>query len=251
MALAIVVTPQPSTASVLIQITGAAAGPVVITRADVNGSGPVRLRAGQVPIAGALTITDYEPALLGALTYDVVATGGAVATAATTLAGLVTRPQIGGVQLPALEFDPELVTGYEGSRESGSTVLRILGRSDPVVVLAPTRTREGSLDVWCRNYADAHDLELALAQARILMLRQPTYPGLDMYFNASSIAVSPLASTRDGYRWQVTCDFVELRNPSLPLLGAVGWTFDDVAAYASFATVRATFDDFDALLVGV
>lgn len=248
---ALVLTPQPATASVLIQITGAPAGPVVITRTDANGTGPVRLRVGQVPIAGALTVTDYEPALVGSLAYDVVDSASATTSGSTTLQGLVTSPQVGGVQLPGLEFDPELITGYDAGRESGSAVLRVLGRSDPVVILAPTRTREGTLEVWCRDYADALDYSSVLSQARILLLRQVTHPGLDMYFLAQSAQVTPLGSTPDGWRWQVSARYVELRNPSLPLLGAAGWTFDDVAGYASFAAVRTAFDDFDALLVGV
>jgi hypothetical protein len=251
MATAIVVTPQPVTASVLVQITGAPAGAVVITRTDANGTGTVRLLTGQVPIGGALTVTDYEPALVGTLTYDVVDSALTTHTASTTLEGLVTRPQIGGVQQPGLEFDPELITGYDGSREGTSSVLRILGRPDPVVVLSPTRTREGTLEVWCRDYADAHDYELVLAQARILLLRQPTHPGLDMYFLAQTVDVQPLQATAEGWRWRVSCRYIEVRNPALPLLGASGWTFDDVAAYSSFAAVRSTFADFDALLVGV
>jgi hypothetical protein len=251
MATAVVLTPQASTASVLLQITGAPAGAVVITRTDVNGTGTVRLRVGQVPIAGALTISDYEPALVGTISYDVVDSGGARVSASTTLAGLGLGPQVGGVQLPGLEFDPELITGYDSSRASSSTVLRVINRGDPVVVLAPTRTREGTLEVWCRDASDAHAYAEVLAQARVLLLRQPTHPGLDMYFLAQSVGVQPLQPTAEGWRWQVACQYVELRNPAYPLLGAAGWTFDDVAAYSSFAAVRAAFADFDALLVGV
>lgn len=247
---ALTLTPQPGTASVLVQITGAPAGAVVITRTDANGTGPVRLLAGQVPIAGALTVTDYEPALTGVLSYDVVDAALATTTGTTTLDGLVTSNQVAGVQLPALAFEPELITGYDSARESSSAVLRVLNRADPVVVLGPTRTREGTLEAWCRDYADALDYSTVLSQARVLLLRQVTHPGMDMYFLALSAQVTPLATTREGWRWQVSSRYVELRNPSSPLLGAAGWTFEDVAAYASFAAVRAEFDDFDALLVG-
>lgn len=251
MATAVVLTPQPVTASVLLQITGAPAGPVVITRTDANGTSTVRLRTGQVPIAGALTITDYEPALIGTLAYDVVDSGNARVSATTTLAGLVARPQIGGVQLPGLEFDPELVTGYTGTREAGSTLVRVLNRADPIVLLAPAHTREGTLEVWCRTYDDALRCQNVMAQARVLLLRQPTHPGLDMYFVPQTAEVAPLESTADGWRWQVSSRYVEVRNPAYPLLGAAGWAFDDVAGYASFAAVRAAFPTFDALLVGV
>lgn len=440
---ALVLTPQPATASVLIQITGAPAGPVVITRTDANGSGPVRLRTGQEPIAGALTLIDYEPALIGGLTYDVVDSANVTTTGSTALDGTaaptpgaevrrnrctnpsfevdtsgwtatgadrtrdatraaagsnslkavlntaatgplswlayymatgltvgttytfsfdvwcpagagafvpvvrvsglvsgtstttegkwvrlvvtftatstvhnmglstntatplgttywvdrvllevgatagdyfdgdtldtedalyswlgaagasasiasvavhypaVTAPQIGGVQLPGLAFDPELVTGYEARREASSTVHQVVGRSDPVVVLGPTRLRSGRLDVWCRTHADALECAHVLAQARMLMFRQADHPGLDMYFLATTVDTTPLESTAAGWFWQTSCEFLELRNPSMPLLGAAGWTFDDVAAtYPTFAAVRAAFPDFDALLVG-
>jgi hypothetical protein len=249
---ALVLTPQPSTASVLLQITGAPAGPVVITRTDVNGSGSVRLRVGQVPIAGALTLTDYEPALLGDLTYDVVDSANAVVSETTTLEGTVTQPQIGGVQQPGLEFDPQLITGYTSTRSGSSTVHELVGRADPVVVLGPTRLRRGRLSVWLADYAAAAACIGVLAQARILMLRQPDYPGMDMYFLATELPAQPLAKTSQGWRWSVEFDYVELRSPSLPLLGAAGWRFDDVASgYPTFAAVRSTFADFDALLVGV
>jgi hypothetical protein len=252
MATALVLTPQAPTASVLIQITGAPAGPVVITRTDANGTNLVRLRVGQAPIAGALTITDYEPALVGVLTYDVVDSALVTTTSSTTLAGLVSSPQITGVQLPGLDFQPQLITGYTAGREASSTVHDIVGRGDPVVVLGPTRTRKGRVEVWVADYAEGMDLIAVLAQARILMLRQPDHPGMDMYFLATSIPIEPLQKTAQGWRWSVEFDFVELRSPALPLLGAAGWTFDDVASgYASFASVRAVFADFDELLVGV
>lgn len=252
MATALVLTPQPSTASVLVQITGAPAGPVVITRTDANGTNLVRLRVGQAPIAGALTITDYEPALLGALRYDVVDAALVTTTGSTTLDGLVAGPQIAGVQLPGLDFQPQLITGYTAAREGSSTVHEIVGRADPVVVLGPTRLRRGRLEVWVADYAEGIDLVGVLAQARILMLRQPDHPGMDMYFLATSVPIEPLAKTSAGWRWSVEFDFVELRSPALPLLGAAGWTFDDVASgYSTFASVRAAFDDFDELLVGI
>lgn len=223
---------------------------VTITRSDANGTGPVRLRTGQAPIGGLLTLTDYEPALVGLVRYDVVDGAGAITTASTTLSGLVTTPRIVGVQEPQLTVSPELVTGYDSTRESGSAVLRVLGRADPVVLQNPTRTREGRLEVWCREYDDAREVESVLADSRILLLRQPTHPGMDMYFLAQSVGVTPLRHTSEGWRWQATCRYVEVRNPNLPLLGGAGWTFDDVAAYASFAAVRASFATFNELAVG-
>ena len=248
---ALTLTPQPSTASVLIQITGAPAGPVVITRSDANGVATVRLREGQEPISGSLTLSDFEPALVGPLAYDVVDSAGDTTSDSTTLAGTVARPQIGGVQQPGLEFDPELVTGYDANRPGASTVHRVIGRADPVITLAPSHTREGRLSVWCRDHEEAVTAARVLAQARILMFRQPTHPGMDMYFYAENVTTRPLQATADGWRWVTECDYLELRSPTLPLLGAAGWTFGDVvASFPTFAAVRSAFADFDALLVG-
>jgi hypothetical protein len=434
---------------VLLQITGAPAGAVVITRTDTNGTGLVRLRTGQLPIAGALTVTDYEPALLGGIRYDVVDAASVTTTASTALDGTaapapgaelrrnlatnpravtaagfttndpakwaivnnvatpaahplgiatcaratvqaggagtttlaslydldalgagasrgigvsvystvdaiatvyctdspgtttkatvvpagvwtycttlaastgygvlllnrqagnvaagdlsyvtganaltaavpgtffdgaspdtdaelyewagavnasasiayaavpyapVTAPQIVGVQEPQLRVEPEIVTGYDSEREAASQVLRPIGRPDPIILLAPTRTREGQLVIWCSDYAAALDVSSVLASARILMLRQPDHPGMDMYFLAQSIGTSTLQRTQAGWRWQTVCRYVEVRSPALPLLGAAGWLFDDVVAtYPTVAAVRATYADYNDLLVG-
>lgn len=222
-----------------------------IVRSDANGVGSVRLRTGQAPISGVLNVTDYEPALLGNVTYDVVDVEQVRTTATTTLAGLVTTPRIVGVQEPQLVAAPELVTGYDSRRESGSAVLRVIGRGDPVVLLAPTRTREGRLEIWARDYADALAAADVMAESRILLLRQITHPGMDMYFLAQSVSTEPLQRAADGWRWQTTAQYVEVRNPNLPLLGGAGWSFDDVVAgYPSFAAVRSGFADFNDLAVG-
>lgn len=248
----LVATPQPATAGVLLQVSDAPDGPITITRTDANGTAPVRVREGQEPIDGALTITDYEPALVGTLTYDVLDANAATTTTSTTLEGSATGPVISGVQLPQLVATPPFVTGYEAGRQATSTVHRVVGREDPVVVLGPTTTREGRLSIWCEDHAAAAATAAVLAQARILIFRQSTHAGLDMYFLASSITVDPLDLLDDDrWAWSVACDYVELRSPNLPLLGAVGWTFDDVTGtYPTFSSVRAAFDDFDALLVG-
>lgn len=222
-----------------------------LTRSDANGVAPVRLRDGQGPIGGVLTVTDYEAALIGSVVYDVVDTQQVRTTASVNLGAVVSTPQITGVQEPQLSVSPESVTGYESTRESGSAVIRVLRRADPVVLLAPTRTREGVLEVWCRDYAAAHAAETVLAESRILLLRQETHPGMDMFFLARSTTFRPLQRTREGWRWQVSTRYVEVRNPNLPLLGGAGWTFDDlVTLYPTFGTVRSTYPTFAALTVG-
>lgn len=244
-------TAQPGTASVLLEVDAATDGPVVITRTDANGTNPVRLRVGQEPIAGSLTVIDYEPALNGALSYDVVDASSASASATLDPGLGITVPQLTAVQLPQLSAAPQLVTGYTAGRQSASAVLRVVNRADPVVLFGPTRTREGRLDTWCADHETALDVAEVLTKAKVVLFRQGDHPGLDMYFVASHVETQPLQRVIDGWRWQTSCDYVEVRNPSLPLLGAAGWTFGDLATeYATFGAVRAAFDDFGAVLVG-
>lgn len=65
-------TPDPGTASVLVQGTTDAAG-VTLVRADQNGAVPVRLLAGQ-ELGGAFAVRDHEPALVGPVRYTATTT---------------------------------------------------------------------------------------------------------------------------------------------------------------------------------
>lgn len=249
---ALALTPQPITASVLLQITGAPAGALTITRVDENGVGLVRLRTGQVPIAGALTVVDNEASMTGSIRYDVLDSASATTSGTTSLNGLVgNNPFLSAVQLPQQTVVLESITGYGGSRQSSSTVHDIVGRADPVVVLGPARTRAGRLTVWCSDYAQAQAVQDMFAMSRVLMLRQPTHPGLDMYFTASNSDLEPLTNTDEGWRWQAVCEYREVRSPNSPLLGAAGWTYANVpGAYPTYAAVRGAFTDYGDLAAG-
>lgn len=248
---ALALTVQPDTASIALQVTGAPAGAVVITRTDANGTTPVRLRTGQVPTGGALAVVDYEPALAGAVTYDVLDSANARTTATESLDGLVTGPRIAAVQLPQLVHTPALITGYDASRPNPSTVLRVVNRPDPVVILAPAQTREGTLEVFAVDYADALAAQAVAATTSLMMFRQADFPGMDMWFLPGSARVEPLQETAAGWRWKVSIPYVETRPSSLPLLGSAGWTFDALlSTVASFAAVRTAYTDFADLAVG-
>lgn len=251
---AVALTPQPANAAVIVDITGVPGGQTIasITRTDANGTNTVRTREGQVPIGGQMIVTDFEPALTGPLVYDVVTSAGGVAGASTTLDGTVPLPQIATVQLPQLFVEPELVTSYSSRRVSSSTVHDIIGRTDPVVVQGPSRLRAGRLEVWARTYEEAYAIDAVLASGLLLMLRQPTHPGLDMWFAAAESEVVPLDRTDGGWRWQVVAQYTEIRCPRLPLLGAAGWTYDELRGdFASYAAVRTAFATYADVVVGV
>lgn len=246
---AVVLTIQPATASVLIEITGAPAGAVTITRSDVNGSRLVRLRAGQVPIAGALSIVDYEPALTGLVRYDVVD-----ATPATTTASLPTglnlaTTVLGSTYLPQYVVTPLKLTGYEAGRESATILHEILEREDYLPTYGPMRYRRGTLTAWFATYSAARALdELCRRRGEPLVLRQPTHAGLDMYFTPTNSRVYP--ATEGATSWLVAIEYAEVGWPSGPLLGAAGWTCASVAAYGTCAQVKADFATCADLVAG-
>ena len=246
---ALALTAQLATSSVLLTITGAPAGPVTIARTDVNGVRTVRLRAGQEPSAGTLILVDYEPALTGELRYEV--TDSAAAVTVTTLpAGLaLTGTVIGSVYLPQYAVAVTQVTGYESGRERATVIHEVIDRSDWLVTYGPTRGRRGTLTVHCATYAAAAALDALCARlGEPLQLRQPTHPGLDMYFTVTHSRISPAVDGATS--WTVELEYTEQAWPSGVLLGAAGWTVASVAAWGTCLKVRSDFATCAALVAG-
>ena len=220
--------------------------PTTIMRVDANGARPVRLRAGQEPIGGVMTITDYEAALVGPIRYDLTDSAGGTASVSTTLEDLVELPQLVVARLPQYRASIRSVTGYTGDRDSTATVHDVIGRRDPVVSLGVLRMRRGTLQCWAPDFPAVAELEALAGLGEVLHLRQPTHPGMDMYLAAGRTSPEYV----DG-RWIVSLDYTELATPSGPLLGDVGWTYDDVATgHASYAQARDAFPSYASLAVG-
>lgn len=220
-----------------------------ITRTDANGSRPVRVLDGQEPIAGVMTVTDYEAALTGTVRYDVVDTAGVTTSASTTLAG-VAVPWLRAAVLPQLGGALEYVTDYRSARASLSTVHRPVGRVAPLVVTGKLGSREGSLTMWCSSYPNALTVASAATNGDVLLLRQPTYAGMDMYFVAQSLNVNP-GDAATARRWSVGIDYIEVDVPADALAGAAGWTYASVAGgYATYAAAKSAFTDYADLVAG-
>lgn len=248
---ALVLTPNTTTAAVTLAITGAPAGDVTVTRVDSNGAAPVRRQTGLVPIAGAMTVTDYEPALTGTVRYDVVDSASVTTSASTTLAMAGTGPRVASVQLPSVLAKPSFVTGYEATRRSNTVVHWPEGRGDPVVILRPPHTREGTLTAFAEDYAKAVTMLSVIGPGAFLQLRQADHPGMDMYFAVLEASVEPLELATAGWVWSVRADYVEVKSPTVPLLGAAGWTFATAtASAATFSALRSTYATFADLTVG-
>ena len=213
-----------------------------LIRADVNGTRPVRTRAGTFPSAGAgtLTITDHEAALTGLVVYR-----AAGLEAWTSFApGLLPR-----ITLP---FNPELtvpldtVTVFNGSRPQSATVHEIIGREDPIVVSAGMKSRRGSLEVIFDDYRQAADVENMLKLGKTAMYRQSENPGQDFYFHPLTVEIEP-----DETCWKLSVGYVALRAPAGDR-AAYGWTFAALAALpgATFASVATGYESFQTLTIG-
>lgn len=248
---ALALTPQPDTASVLLEVTGAPAGPVTITRADTNGTGPVRLLADQEPIGGALTVTDYEAALAGGLTYTLVDAASAVVTASTTLDGAVLRPWLSVPVSPQLGRQVlDVLDDYTADQEARGQLHQVIDATEPVPTLAPLSARTGSLSVLALDHTEARAIAAVYGRGEVVQLRQ-LVPGLDMYHVATRVAVRLEEHVIGHAVWRVAVSYAEVARPGGSLLGGLGWDFAELAgAYPDFASVTAAFEDFAALTAG-
>lgn len=226
----ITLTPDLEAGTVTIRLENAN-GVSQILRADANGTRPVRLRAGELPGAGVVTVTDYEPAISGGLMYRVVSTEPELEPAWTTLDG-ADLPRFIIPAIPTLAVVAELVHGYSASRPSRSIFHEIIDREDPLVAAATSGSRRGTLDVWFESYPSAKDLDDLLSRGVVVMYRQAEHPGMDMYFHAESTDITP-----DETCWKLSIGYREVAFPPGNVLALPSWTF------AKLATTGGTFTD--------
>lgn len=220
-----------------------------LTRSDSNGTGPVRLFEDQDLLEGTLIVSDYEAALNGFVSYTAVVDipGGSQETATALVENMgALLPVIAPATMPQYRQTVPLITGYESQRQSATTVHEVVGRADPLVVLGPLRTRQGQLEMFATDYTAARALVAVYDRGEVVLLRQPDFPGLDMYHVSIATRIAP-----DVNRWRVSVDYVETKNPVGPLLGSLGWTFDQAAtSYSTFASARAAFPTFNDYTLG-
>lgn len=199
-------------------------GGTTIRRTDVNGTsvvvreGPAGQDTTGVTGSGVMTVTDYECAVQGVPSYTV--TDGNAGTATTT----VTPTAPAGVWLTVpLKGDPvtpvappyvsvSLVTEWDESGDSSGTIHKVIGRSDPATNPGPLSLRTGTMKLWCATYAAATAIRAMLANGDTAQLRQPDYPGMDLYFVATRVRVSPEDVTPT-QRWSATVDYTEVLAP--------------------------------------
>lgn len=100
--------------------------------------------------------------------------------------------------------------------------------------------------MFATDYTSARALVAVYDRGEVVLLRQPDFPGMDMYHIATGTRIEP-----DEGHWRVTVDYFETKNPVGPLLGALGWTFDQAATlYPTFAAARVAFPTFNDYTLG-
>ena len=192
-----------------------------ITRSDANGT-DVPVREGpaglDVPYGQTtLSMWDWEAALTGTVTYTAHDGNGGTATAATTFDALGVLPfltapatAVPGVGTVPAGVAIELVTGYTESVETAGTLHAIIGRADKVATPGPLSLRRGTVDLFCSTYAAAVAVRALAASGEILLLRQPTFPGLDMYLYPQSVAARPESENTATRRWIVSLSYEQV-----------------------------------------
>lgn len=227
-----------------------------LTRADNNGTRPVRLYEGQGLSDGALVTTDPEPALSGLISYtavvrDVVGGTDVTVFASTSLDGQVTRSRIAPASIPSQGQWYDLAPDISLDRASTTTLAQVINRPDPIVTLGTQALRAGTLSIFADDYAMGTALESVFNRGEIVFVRQPDHPGLDMYIvgTRTSLRIQPeLTRPR---RWVLDVDYAEVAAPTTPLRGSIGWTIaESLERNPTLAASRAEFPTVLSLLLG-
>lgn len=233
---ALTLTAKPSRAAVVLQITGAPDGPLTVTRTDTTGTHSVMLPLYAAPIGGALTLTDTDPALTGALTYTVTDSAGTKTTAALASLGL-TGWRVHPIGDPRAIVTPTLILSVNLARAT-ATAHAVIGRPDHVGIYqaAPSLPR-GTLVIRCATLAAAQAVAEAAAGRSPLHLRSATLPTLDQWVIAESSRIDPSGSTG----WTVTLAAAGADPDQWPdPLTTASWSCGDIA-YATCAGAAAAY----------
>lgn len=196
-----------------------------ITRTDDNGTRVLRVnRGGQdVTSSGTMQVYDHEASLRGPVVYTV--TDGLGATASVTWSAELQTPAAAWITLPlttdvysSAATPPRstrvaAILGTSSTRRAQGTLLPVIGSEAPVGNPGPLALRSGTVQLLCLDYAAAHAVELLLAAGDTALLRQQTFPGLDMYFQTDGVDVTPTELVAGAQAWLVTVSFREVAVP--------------------------------------
>jgi hypothetical protein len=210
-----------------------------VRRSDANGTYDVRTLTGQLPHAApdVLTLDDYEAN--GAATYTVTTTAGSVSG---TIVLLLASPWLGTPEVPQFSAAVPSVLEYSAGASTLTTVFEPDGRYDPTVIVRGAGTRRGTLTVEGGTYAQALNLLRLFQRGQTMFLRQTQHAGMDMFFIPMNFDIITALKAGKNSVFDVECQYIEVGRPSGALSGALGWTWDSLAA--AFDTWDEVFDAY-------
>lgn len=223
-------------------------GNYAIVRADANGTATVRTQEDLDFSGGELNVIDSEPALSGWVSYTIVAgaesaTDGMLVSTARTWLKFPLMPHL------SIELAP-LTANYEGTYTPTDRVFNALDREDPIIVFGTFGMRSGSFEIICDSYGDALAIVNAYRVTRVSLLQNPAPAEASMYHAVSELRIEPFAAGTS--KWALTGRYTEVSPPVGPVLGTLGWDYNDVGTgYSTFTALVAAFDSFNDLTVGV
>jgi hypothetical protein len=217
-----------------------------LIRHDANGSAEVRRLTGQDMQGGVLILRDYEAALAGPVTYTAYSgMAGAVSATETVVLG-ATNDVLSLPVLPQYRAVPDLTTELTATRPTRATVHQVVGRPDPLVAMGPLSTRSGTVRFLFKIREQAEALEAIYNLGEVLFLRFSLASARDLYHVPTSVSLEVNTET---YTYTVVVDYVEVTRPTGPLLGAFGWTYEDIAA-KTYLQVKQQYPTYGDLVVG-
>lgn len=103
-----------------------------------------------------------------------------------------------------------MVLDYEEASQSNGSLHTIIGRADPIANPGPLSLRTGTLELYCADYVAAKAVRALLSAGDVAQVRQPTHPGLDLYFVAQRVTLAPDETATAPRRWVATVDYAEV-----------------------------------------
>jgi hypothetical protein len=191
---------------------------VGITNATAAGAGARAYLDGLVAVAGDRLpsyfdgSSDPDAPLSSSYWTGAADASTSVLTGPTASPGVwLTLPAtyVAGVS-PPVNVAVLAVTTYDEDRESGGSLHRIINRPDPIANPGPLSDRSGTMTIWCDSYAAAKRIGDVLAAGDVGLVRQPDFPGLDVYFTPRRVSVRTAGAR---LRWTVQLAYEEVAAP--------------------------------------
>lgn len=246
----ITAVPNPTTGAVVVTVTPTAEVTAVL-RTDNAGVTAVRTLDGALPTTAPVVIEDYEAPLDRPATWSVV--GGPAAQATATLPSPDGGAWLTVAAAPQWSWKPAMVEDLSWSAEAGAVLHDVIDRPDPLLVTKPLRSRAGSLRVWCASAEEADAIADVYRRGQVVLARIGDTAPTSLYHVATTVraTLDPATVAAPSPRWHVDIDYRQLRRPDGPLLGTLGWSWNDLAAdYGSWTEVAAAYESWVAVQTG-